>query len=83
MTNDRSGLAPDRTNVTGGFSPSVDFISSVIAGLLLGLGLDWLVGTGPLFTIIFIIAGFVTGFFKLWQHSAVLEELAKERKREF
>lgn len=83
MTNDRSGLAPDRTIVTGGFSPSVDFISSVIAGLLLGLGLDWLVGTGPLFTIVFIIAGFVAGFYKLWRHSEVLEELAEERKREF
>jgi hypothetical protein len=27
------------------------------------------------------IAGFVGGFYKLWRHSAVLEELAKERKR--
>ncbi|MCP3995849.1 MAG: hypothetical protein GY722_12415 [bacterium] len=83
MTDDQSGLAPDQTGVTGGFSPSVDFISSVIAGLLVGLVLDWWLGTGPLFTIVFIVGGFVAGFYKLWQHSAVLEELAKERKREF
>ena len=81
MTNDRSGLVPDRRSVTGGFSPSVDFTSSIGAGLLLGVGLDWWLGTRPIFTIVFIVAGFVNGFFKLWQHSAVLEEQAEERKR--
>jgi ATP synthase protein I len=81
MTNDRSGVVPDRKSVTGGFSPSVDFISSIIAGLLIGFGLDWWLDTRPVFIIIFIIAGFITGFFKLWQHSAVLEEQAEERRR--
>ncbi len=79
MTNDRSDLVPEQKAVTGGFSPSVDFISSVIAGLLLGLVLDWWLGTNPVFTIILIVGGFVAGFYKLWQHSAVLEELAQER----
>jgi F0F1-type ATP synthase assembly protein I len=79
MTN--SGLTPDQKAVTGGFSPSVDFFSSVAAGLLLGLGFDWLLDTRPVFTIVFVVAGFVAGFYKLWQHSAVLEELAEERRR--
>ena len=81
MTNDRSGLVPDRRAVTGGFSPSVDFISSVLAGLLIGFTLDWLFSTRPVFIIIFVVAGFVAGFLKLWRSSAVLEEMAKERSR--
>jgi F0F1-type ATP synthase assembly protein I len=79
---ERRAVVPDRKAVTGGFSPSVDFISSIIAGLLLGIALDWWLGTRPLFIVIFIIAGFATGFFKLWQHSSVLEEQAEGRRRE-
>ncbi len=81
MTNDRSGLTPDRKDVTGGFSPSVDFASSVIAGLALGVAFDWLFDTRPVFIIVFVVAGFVAGFVKLWRHSAVLEEMAEERRR--
>ena len=81
MTNDRSGLVPDRRAVTGGFSTSVDFASSVLAGLLIGLALDWLFGTRPLFIVVFVVVGFVAGFLKLWRSSAVLEEMAEERRR--
>ena len=77
----RSSQIPQRRTVSGGYSSGVDLISSVVAGLLLGLGLDWWLGTNPLFTVIGIIAGFASGFFKLWQLSAVLEEQAKERRR--
>ncbi|MDJ0663456.1 MAG: AtpZ/AtpI family protein [Acidimicrobiia bacterium] len=81
MTNDRSGLVPDRKAVTGGFSASVDFASSVLAGLVIGLGLDWLFGTRPVFIVLFVVAGFIAGFYKLWRTSAVLEEMAEERRR--
>jgi len=81
MTEERNSLAPNGKPVTGGFSPSVDFISSVIAGLALGIALDWLIDTRPVFTIIFVVVGFVVGFYKLWRHSAVLEEMAEERAR--
>ncbi len=81
MTNDRTGHTPESQAVTGGFSPTVDFVSSAIAGLLLGFGLDWLFDTRPLFIIIFVTAGFVSGFYKLWKSSEVLEEMAEERRR--
>jgi ATP synthase protein I len=86
MSDDRSGdgpsgLVPDRRAVTGGFTPSVDLISSVVAGLLIGLALDWWLGTRPVFAIIGAVAGFGSGFYKLWRYSAVLEELAKDRER--
>lgn len=79
----RSRLAPNRAVVAGGLSPGVDFISSVIAGMALGFALDWWLGTKPVFVIIGVLAGFVSGFVKLWRYSAVLEELAKERARGF
>ena len=76
----RSNLAPDQSAL-GGYSTGVDMISSVVAGLLLGLGLDWWLGTNPVFTVIGIVAGFGSGFYRLWRLSAVLEEQAKERRR--
>ena len=83
MTSDRRGPTPERESVTGGFSPSVDFASSVIAGLALGIAFDWVFSTRPVFIIVFIVAGFVAGFIKLWRTSAVLEEMAEERRRGF
>lgn len=77
----RSRLVPEKGSVTGDFSSGADLISSVVAGLLLGFGLDWWLGTSPVFTIIGIIAGFGSGFYRLWHYSAVLEEQAKERRR--
>ena len=65
-----------------GGSESMDFISSVIAGLLIGFGLDWWLNTRPLFIVIGIVLGFVSGFYKLWAASAVLEEQAEERRRD-
>jgi F0F1-type ATP synthase assembly protein I len=86
LEEDRSGSRrrspdPERSSVAGAFSPEADLVSSVIAGLLIGLALDWWLGTRPMLIIVGTIAGFVGGFYKLWRHSAVLEELAKERKR--
>ena len=63
-------------------SESMDFISSVVAGLVVGMGLDWWLDTRPVFIVIGIVLGFVAGFFKLWAASAVLEEQAKERRRD-
>ena len=62
-------------------SAGMDFFSSAIAGLLLGLGADWIFNTAPLFVIIGIIAGFVSGFAKLWSTSRILEEQARARGR--
>ena len=63
-------------------SEAMDFISSVVAGLAIGFGLDWWLDTRPVFIIIGIVLGFVAGFYKLWALSAVLEEQAEERRRD-
>ena len=62
-------------------SAGMDFFSSAIAGLLLGLGVDWIFNTAPVFVIIGIIAGFISGFAKLWSTSRILEEQARARGR--
>lgn len=42
------------------------FFASILAGFLLGLGLDAWLGTSPGFVIFGIVAGAVSGFWKLW-----------------
>jgi len=62
-------------------SAGMDFFSSVVAGLLLGLGLDWVFNATPIFVIIGVIGGFISGFAKLWSTSRILEEQARARGR--
>ena len=66
---------------TEGTGRSFDLFSTIAAGLMIGLLIDWAAGTAPILTIIGIVAGFVAGFYKLWAASAVLEEQAERRKR--
>jgi ATP synthase protein I len=83
MTNDGLGskLVPNKEAITGGWSSGVDLISSIVAGLLIGLGVDWLFGTQPVFAIIFGLAGFASGSMKLWKYSEILEHQAEARRR--
>jgi len=64
-----------------GSSQGFDFFSSVIAGMVLGLGLDWVLDTAPVMVIIGVIAGFVSGFVKLWLASQAIEDEARRRGR--
>lgn len=43
------------------------FFASILAGLLLGLGLDAWLNTRPVLTIVGIVLGSVTGFWKMWK----------------
>jgi F0F1-type ATP synthase assembly protein I len=45
---------------------AIGFFTSILAGLLIGLGVDAWLGTGPAFTISGIVLGSVSGFWKLW-----------------
>lgn len=75
----RSKYVPARDAVTGGFSKNADLISYIVAGLLIGLLLDWLFGTTPVMVIIWTLLGIGVGYWRLWQSSAELEEQAKDR----
>lgn len=55
-----------------GATASTDFISSLVSGLILGLGADWLFSTSPVFTIVGVVSGAVSGFIRLYRASEVL-----------
>ena len=62
-----------------GISGGADFISYIVAGLIIGLLLDWALGTGPVMTLFWTIAGVAVGFWRMWQRSAGLEEEGRKR----
>ncbi len=44
-----------------------DFFGAIMAGLLLGLGGDYLFGTKPVLVVAGIIAGSITGFYVMYR----------------
>jgi F0F1-type ATP synthase assembly protein I len=61
-----------RTAVAG--VGAADFFGCLLAGFLLGFFADRWLGTGPALTIIGIVAGAGTGFWKLWQYASRSDE---------
>lgn len=70
-----------RGELVRGWSASGDLVASVIAGLLIGLGLDAWFGTSPLFVVMLVVVGSVGGFLRLRAESGEIEELAREAIR--
>ena len=50
-----------------GLKISMDLVSSIIVGGLIGLGVDKLFSTKPVFFIIFLVLGIITGFYSLFK----------------
>ena len=50
-----------------GLKISMDLVSSIIAGVLIGLGVDKIFSTKPIFFIIFLLLGIITGFYSLFK----------------
>ena len=50
-----------------GLKISLDLISSIIVGALIGYGLDKIFLTKPVFFIIFLVLGIITGFYNLFK----------------
>jgi len=53
-----------RDELARGWSGSSNLLSSVIAGLLIGLGIDALLGTAPVFVVALILVAAVGGFYR-------------------
>ena len=79
MQSTKRQMVPPREAVIGGFSGGADFISYIVAGLVIGLFIDWVLGTAPIMTIGWTLAGVAIGFWRMWQRSAVLEEEGRRR----
>ena len=50
-----------------GLKISLDLISSIVVGTLIGFGLDKIFSTKPVFFIIFLVLGIITGFYSLFK----------------
>lgn len=79
METTKSTAVPARAAVTGGFSQTADLISYIVAGLLVGLFVDWVLGTAPVMLIVWTLIGVAVGYWRLWQRSAHLDEEGKRR----
>ena len=50
-----------------GLKISLDLISSILVGAFIGHGLDKVFSTKPVFFIIFLVLGIITGFYSLFK----------------
>jgi len=64
-----------------GWSASGDLFASILAGLLIGLGLDAWFGTSPFFVVLFIVVAAIGGYLKMYAESSKIEEQAREAMR--
>lgn len=63
------------------WSATGGFFASVLAGLLLGLGGDWLLSTSPWLTVVGVVAGFGVGFWRMMEYSKKIEDEAQRAQR--
>ena len=54
-------------SVGDGWAAGSAFFGSLMSGLFLGMGADYLFGTDPLWTVIGIIAGSFSGFYTMYR----------------
>lgn len=65
--------------VNDGWMEGASFVSSILAGMLLGYLADLWLGTEPWLVVVGILAGTYSGFMRLWKYSVKMEEDPRER----
>lgn len=68
--------------MVGDWSTTGDFFGAILAGLLVGLLLDNLLGTTPWLVIVGVVAGFGVGFRKMYEFSEKIEQQAEQARKE-
>ena len=63
-----------KVNHSLGLKISMDLVSSIIAGVLIGLGLDKIFSSKPIFFIIFLLLGIIAGFYNIFKSMQKLNE---------
>ena len=71
-----------RKGMIGDWSASGDFFGAILAGLVLGFGGDWVLGTEPLLVVLGAVAGFSVGFWRMFQIAKQTEERELQRRSE-
>ena len=59
--------SPNDENVGVGARAGVELVGAVIGGALLGYGIDYYFETSPIFFLIFVLLGVVTGFYNIYK----------------
>jgi len=65
--------------VNDGWMEGASFVSSILAGMLLGYLADLWLGTEPWLVVVGILTGTYSGFMRLWKYSVKMEEDPRER----
>ena len=50
----------------------IALVAATAIGLVIGYGLDWLFGTGPWLTMVFVVLGIAAGFLNLFRDVGLL-----------
>ena len=58
-----------------GMKISLDLISPIIVGILIGVGFDKFFSTKPIFFLIFLVLGIITGFYSLYKSVKNLNQM--------
>jgi len=70
-----------RGELVRGWSASGDLFASLLAGLLIGLGLDAWLNTSPTFVVILTVVAAIGAFLKMYAASSTIEDQAAEAIR--
>lgn len=62
-----------------GWVESGSFVSSILAGALLGYLADLWLGTDPWLVVVGIVVGSYSGFMRMWHYSKRIEEQTRDR----
>jgi ATP synthase protein I len=65
--------------ISDGWIEGGSFLSSVLAGTLVGYLADQWLGTDPWLVVIGILAGAYSGFVRVWRYSKKMEDDPRER----
>ena len=76
----RNGV--DKQAMVSDWSTTGNFFGSIMAGLLLGLLADKLLGTSPWFVVSGVVVGFGVGFWRMLEFSRRIEEQAEMARRQ-
>lgn len=72
-------IGDKNSNFSFAFKISVDFVAAIIVSILIGIGLDKIFSTKPIFFLIFLIFGLAAAFMNIYRTVLNIEKHNKEK----